>query len=238
MIPLTDFLTHISTIAAESPSYRLGGDGSDGTCDCIGLIIGAIRRAGGKWPGTHGSNWAARNVISSLTENPDLFPGCLVFKGKAPGEAGYALPEKYASGSDLNDYYHVGVVTSIAPLEITHCTLSGSTNGIAVDHKIGSWRYGGPLGLVDYNKEGTPMEMAIVRASSGKTVNLRQSPGGELVVRVPVGNRVNVLEKGDQWSQIAWEGHTGFMQTRFLDIEAESDLLTELKALIAKYERG
>jgi len=82
------------------------------------------------------------------------------------------------------------------------------------------------------------MEMAIVRASSGKTVNLRQSPGGELVVRVPVGNRVNVLEKGDQWSTIAWEGHTGFMQTRFLDFGEAGDLLTELKALIAKYERG
>jgi len=54
-------------------------------------------------------------------------------------------------------------------------------NGIAVDKKIGSWRYGGPLELVDYNKEAIPMEMAIVRASSGATVNLRQSPGGELM---------------------------------------------------------
>jgi len=37
------------------------------------------------------------------------------------------------------------------------------------------------LELVDYNKEAIPMEMAIVRASSGATVNLRQSPGGELM---------------------------------------------------------
>ena len=58
MIQLSDFLTQIAAIAAESPSYRLGGDGSDGTCDCVGLIIGAIRRAGGQWAGTHGSNYA------------------------------------------------------------------------------------------------------------------------------------------------------------------------------------
>ncbi|MBQ8536919.1 MAG: hypothetical protein IJ461_05880 [Clostridia bacterium] len=234
MIPLTDFLTHISAIAAESPSYRLGGDGSDGSCDCIGLIIGAIRRAGGKWPGTHGSNWAARNAMASLTENPALKPGLLVFKARSPQDGGYNLPEKYLSGSDLNDYYHVGVVTNTAPLEITHCTFTGEVNGIAVDTKIGAWRFGGMLKMVS----DVPMEMATVRASSGKTVNLRKNPGGDLLDRVPVGSCVNVLEKGDQWSQIAWEGHMGFMQTRFLDFEEAADLLTALKALITKYERG
>ena len=234
MIQLSDFLTHIAAIAAESPSYRLGGDGSDGTCDCIGLVIGAIRRAGGRWSGTHGSNWAARNAVVSLEENPVLKPGLLVFKARSPQDTGYDLPERYLSGSDLNDYYHVGVVTNTAPLEITHCTSAGSVNGIAVDTKLGQWRFGGALTMVT----DIPMEMATVRASSGETVNLRETPGGDLLDRVPVGKTVNVLEKGDQWSTIAWEGHRGYMQTRFLDFGEAGDLLTELKALIAKYERG
>ena len=111
-------------------------------------------------------------------------------------------------------------------------------NGIAVDTKIGAWRYGGPLALVDYG-ETVPMERAVVRAPSGKTVNLRQTPGGDLVNRVPVGSCVNVLQRGGDWAKVAWNGHTGYMQTRFLDAEEESaDLLAELKALIAKYERG
>ena len=111
-------------------------------------------------------------------------------------------------------------------------------NGIAVDTKIGAWRYGGPLALVDYG-ETVPMEMAVVRASSGKTVNLRRSPGGALAERVPVGSCVNVLEKGGDWAKVAWNGHTGYMQTQFLHFEeTTNDLLTELKALIAKYERG
>lgn len=33
-------------IAEETPEYRLGGDGSDGSCDCVGLGIGALRRMG------------------------------------------------------------------------------------------------------------------------------------------------------------------------------------------------
>ena len=59
-ITLSSFLEKIREIASENPKYRSGGSGKDGTCDCIGLIIGAIRRAGGSWPGTHGSNYAAR----------------------------------------------------------------------------------------------------------------------------------------------------------------------------------
>ena len=46
MISKNKFLEKVQEIAASKPTYKLGHDGSDGTCDCIGLIIGAIRRAG------------------------------------------------------------------------------------------------------------------------------------------------------------------------------------------------
>ena len=52
---------------ARVTHYESGGDGSDdGGCDCIGLIIGAVRLAGGSWPWTHGSNYAARYRIRGL----------------------------------------------------------------------------------------------------------------------------------------------------------------------------
>lgn len=53
-------------IAAERPQYATGGDGSDGTCDCVGLGIGALRRGGIAYKGLHGSNWAARNEAVEL----------------------------------------------------------------------------------------------------------------------------------------------------------------------------
>lgn len=46
MVTLEAFLIEVAKIKSEAPTYREGGDGSDGTCDCIGLVIGAIRRAG------------------------------------------------------------------------------------------------------------------------------------------------------------------------------------------------
>lgn len=45
MVHMDAWLCKVDEIAAEGPSYKLGHDGSDGSCDCIGLIIGAIRRA-------------------------------------------------------------------------------------------------------------------------------------------------------------------------------------------------
>ena len=54
------FHAMVEKIRSLNPAYKQPGDGSDGTCDCIGLIIGAIRRMGLKWTGIHGSNYAAR----------------------------------------------------------------------------------------------------------------------------------------------------------------------------------
>ena len=141
-ISLTLFLEKINQIASENPSYRLGGSGTDGTCDCIGLIIGAIRRAGGKWPGLHGSNYTARNEIQdlkTLTDPNVLSVGELVFKHRSPGSAGYSLPGRYSSSPDRNDYYHVGVVLSVRPLRIIHMTAPSVTE----DTKLGKWSHHG-----------------------------------------------------------------------------------------------
>ena len=90
---IDEFLTNVRRIQAADPRYRLGRDGSDGYCDCIGLVIGAIRRSGGQWRGIHGTNWTARNAMHDL--NPlrgagQLRRGELVFRAHEPGAKGYA----------------------------------------------------------------------------------------------------------------------------------------------------
>ena len=125
---IDEFLTNVRRIQAADPRYRLGRDGSDGYCDCIGLVIGAIRRSGGQWRGIHGTNWTARNAMHDL--NPlrgagQLQRGELVFRAHEPGAKGYALPSRYASSADRRDYYHVGVVMQTNPLRILHCSSGG-----------------------------------------------------------------------------------------------------------------
>ena len=228
MVSLDTFLRCIRENAARIHGYELGHDGSDGESDCIGLIIGALGLAGFRWPGTHGTNWAARNAMRTLEyiEMPvDLFLGEIVYKAKKPGESGYDLPDKYKSSGDLLDYYHVGVVTSENPMEITHCTSRNGVGGVYRDNTMGNWRYGGELKYVDYKSAEEPdMEtpyLAKVTADSGKTVNLRVKPDkkGTIIARIPVGEIVTVLDELDGWDQVSYRGKQGYMMVQFLQVE-------------------
>ena len=224
MISLNGFLGNVQEIAESKPSYELGHDGSDGTCDCIGLIIGAIRRAGGSWTGTHGSNYAARYEMRELlpvTEAGELNLGDVVYKARTPGQAGYALPERYKNDPDQRDYYHVGVVTATSPLEITHCT----GPGIVRDTKLGKWTYRGRLKKVDYDSAEvveTMVQTAKVTATSGSTVKMRSKPSTSdgLYWEVPVGALVQVAEVSGEWAKVRYGDRTGYMMAKFLVIDA------------------
>lgn len=216
------FLEKVEEIAQSNPSYKEGRDGSDGACDCIGLVIGAIRRAGGSWTGTHGSNYAARYEMRELLPVMDAGELCLgdvVYKARTPGQAGYALPERYKNDPDQRDYYHVGVVTATSPLEITHCT----GPGIVRDTKLGKWTYRGRLEKVAYDSaEGmeTMAQTAKVTATSGSTVKMRSKPSTSdgLYWEVPVGAEVQVAEISGGWAKVRYGDRTGYMMTEFLDM--------------------
>lgn len=222
---LEAFIAQVEAIAQASPVYRLGGDGSDGTCDCIGLVIGAIRRAGGSWTGTHGSNYAARYEMRELlpvTDAGELCLGDVVYKARMPGQAGYALPERYKKGPDQRDYYHVGVVTATSPLEITHCT----GPGIVRDTKLGKWVYRGRLKKVDYDGTEvveTMVQTAKVTAASGSAVKMRSKPSASdrLYWEVPVGAEVQVAEVTGSWAKVRYGDRTGYMMTDFLALDAQ-----------------
>ena len=220
------FIAQVEAIAQASPVYRLGGDGSDGTCDCIGLVIGAIRRAGGAWTGTHGSNYAARYEMRELlpvTDAGELCLGDVVYKARTPGQAGYALPERYKKGPDQRDYYHVGVVTATSPLEITHCT----SPGIVRDTKLGKWTYRGRLEKVDYDgtsqEVGTMVQTATVVADSGDDVKMRSTPSKTdgLYYKVPVGATVQVASVDGEWAKVRYQDRTGYMMVEYLEMDVQ-----------------
>lgn len=219
-----EFQNGVAKNVARVREYELGHDGTGGTCDCIGLIVGAVRLSGGSWTGTHGSNYAARNAVDNLRKVSNINQlniGDLVFKGKQPSDSGYALPSKYKSSGDLTDYYHVGVVTCVSPFEITHCT--GVSGGIKRDTKLGNWGYAGALKMLSDKKQGgDTMEglyMAEVYAANGGDVNLRETAdkNGKQIKKVPVGTSVTVLEEcDDEWAGVQAGSRQGYMMRKFL----------------------
>lgn len=235
MISVASFVNGINEIYNENPAYQTGHDGSDGYCDCIGMLKGSIRRNGGNASGLSGVNYAARRTITQIRRiesTSDLKVGDVVMKSRLPGESGYDLPEKYRFGGseyngDLTDYYHIGTVTRVYPLEITHMTSPNAKK----DDKLGKWSYKGWLPQIS-NDEPEPKpepepqpvsEQAIVTAPSGSTVNLRINPSmtAKLIDKVPIGNTVTVLENGVEWSNVKWRIKTGWMMSKFLKFTDE-----------------
>lgn len=233
---LEKFLSKIQVIKNLNPKRREPGDGSDGYCDCIGLIIGAVRRCGLKWTGIHGSNWAARKEAVNLhpvKSEADLEVGDMVLRGCAPGSTGYALPARYKKGGqyyngDLTDYYHAGVVTQLNPLNITHMATK-----ITVDPKLGRWNYAARVrALVNagaYKEETKPTQttnnpsagaQARVSAPTGKTVNMRRSPSPKagIMYQIKIGTIVDILQPGEEWCKISYKNKSGYMMAKFLEI--------------------
>lgn len=226
MIGLYDFLSAIEANAARTSQYQNACDGTGGKCDCIGLVIGALRMAGEEWPWTHGSNYAARNRVRnfrSVSSAGDVHLGEAVFKAREPGESGWKLPDSYRSSADQRDYYHVGVVTSISPLEITHCT--SVDGGIQRDTKLGKWRFAGEINLVDYTGEApeeTALYTAIVHADNGYPVKLRSQPttNAGIIKSVALNTAVAVLrEENAVWAKVQADGLKGYMMRKFLSKE-------------------
>ena len=221
-ITVAQFLSAIQQNAQRVREYSLGCDGSDGKCDCIGLIIGALRLTGLQWKGTHGSNWAARNAVDDMRRidsDGSLIPGMVVFKVREPGDDRYSLPAAYRTSPDQRDYYHVGVVTSVNPLRITHCT--STPGGIKVDNSLGAWRYAAKLKQVDYEQEEQPMDVlyeATVYADNGLPVRMRNKPStnGKVIEQIPCGTVVDVLAEQGEWRRINDQGVDGWMMARFL----------------------
>lgn len=232
---LQKFLDKVQVIKNLNPKRREPADGSNGYCDCIGLIIGAIRRCGLKWTGIHGSNWAARKEIVNLhpvKSEADLEVGDIMLRGCNPGESGYALPSRYKKGGqyyngDLTDYYHAGVVTKLNPLNITHMATR-----ITVDTKLGRWNYAGRARILvnagAYKEESAPVSaptpatgaQARVTAQSGGSVNMRNTPSlrGRILKRVKLGAIVNIIEPGEKWCRISYSNKTGYMMAKFLEV--------------------
>ena len=255
------FLAMVDVIKRLNPAYKQPGDGSNGTCDCIGLIIGAIRRMGLKWTGIHGSNYAARYQtvgLAYIASESELELGDYVYKGvgkdgkgQRPCNAGtfthkWDLPSRYWQGKsyyngDMLDYYHVGVVTQVNPLRITHMT----SPSMKVDTSVGTngkspWNYHGKVKpLVNAVTSGSkPSETtspvidppkdtastgteAIVYAENGFPVKMRQYPSDSCKtwIKLTVGTKVEVVEPGETWCKINGGGKKGwYMKAEFVDI--------------------
>ena len=235
-ISVKKYVEGVNSIYVEQPSYQLGHDGSDGTCDCIGMSRGGLKRGGATdVTGMSGTNYAARKTIRNLEkiqEASQLCLGDVVLKIRDKDDPDMPLPDRYRKGgSDYSskwgetNFTHIGTVTKVNPLEITHMTSPMAKK----DTKLGKWAYAGQLPWVSADADAPeepeipedPAEWATVWADKGKTVKMRAKPSTScrLYWDVPIGSQVMVTEPGDTWSGIIWAGQAGYMMSKYLYTE-------------------
>lgn len=218
------FLAAVTAIAAEQPSYRLGGTGADGTCDCIGLVMGAVGRIQPTRYPLHSSNYFARWQTDELCPiaHTRLTPGMLVYKARRDSGS---LNRRYQSGGshfngDLLDYYHAGVVTGTEPIRITHCTSGGGVNGIITDTSAKGWTHTGHLHGITEKEENHMTEtiLATVTTQDGNPLKLRPTPGTEKapIAKMPNGSTLLVYADAEGWAKVLWQGQTGYCMSRHL----------------------
>ena len=219
------FIRGVNSIYEEKPSYRLGGDGSDGTCDCIGMPRGALKREGVTGVSNMGgTNMAARKAIENLREisgTGALQLGDVVLKTRDADDPNYPLPDRYRKGHPDYDpewgetnFTHIGTVTGVNPLEITHMTSPTAKK----DTKIGNWKYSGQLPWVKRGADPEPVPEGYAVVTAVK-VALRTAPTTEakVIVRANKGDKVKIeTPPPSEWEYVSYKGKTGYMMKKFI----------------------
>lgn len=225
-VPVDTYVRNVNSMYNRNPKliYKLGHDGSDGYCDCIGMCRGALKMGGNPGSGLSGTNYAARYTIKNMkkiSSVSQLKVGDVVLKGRPydPNDK-YPLPSKYLKGGslyngDTTNYVHIGTVTKINPLEITHMTSPNAKK----DTKLGKWNYFGQLPQVtDESEVIVVVEYATV---IGGSLNLRKDKSTQAakLTSIPNGTRVAVTEHGSDWCKVVYNAYTGYAKTEFLKFE-------------------
>lgn len=237
MISAEKYVDKVGEIYREDPSYRTGGDGSDGTCDCIGMCRGALERAGvTDIHNMRGTNNAVRHLdlnLQPLAGSSMLQLGDIVMRTRDKDDPNMPLPDQYREGgSDYSEkwgetnFTHIGSVTGVYPLEITHMTSPHAKK----DTSIKNWTWYGQLPWVQRGGQPEPgpdpdpdppvpvEEYAVVWSENGKPVNTRKGPDESYpqsrAGKIPVGEIVQIDEttinaEGETWCRCEWTDENG-----------------------------
>lgn len=224
MVPVEKLIEQFQTMYRQHWPY-VWGSSEDGCVDCSGAFVNAFRKFGIYYP--HGSNAIARNyTVGGMLPISQAKPGMAAFKVREPGEDGYALPDKYKNGSDLNDYYHIGLVDNDTRYVLN---AKGEKSGFSRDQLTArnGWDCVAYLKDVQYQEEieMTQARVVLPTGATGNTVNLRKtaSTGSAIIERVPVGSVVDVITDSGQWCKIEYDGKVGYMMSNYLEYEGQAD---------------
>lgn len=178
--------------------------------DCSGLFAWSFKELGGYM--YHGSNtmWNKYCVAQGKLVNGKRDDG----KELKPGTAVFVL-------KGTSDRSHVGLYVGNGKV----IEASGTKVGvITTDITNEKWAEWGELKGIDYDSKDTPVEEKEIPVNIGSAVvnaakvALRSAPStnASILTRIDKGQRVQIID--GEWTRVTYQGKTGYMMTKFLDI--------------------
>ena len=188
--------------------YVLGGTTPKGM-DCRGLPMYLIRQMGYPNYRTAGatSMWRDDCVDKTTLAQAQMRPGDLLFIRRG----------------DVSE--HMGIYCGAPGYEVVHA--SASKGCVCASTLKNGWTHAARHRLINYDsadREGGDSMAAeyIVRAQGG--LRQRKTPGGTYMQMIPDGTRLAALKTQGDWTQVSYEGFTGWVSAVHL---ADADEATE-----------
>jgi Bacterial SH3 domain. len=230
--------------------YRSPGTNDQNGIDCSGAFVRGYRLQNASI--YHGSNRIIRvfcNTQAQINGWKDIKAAAAVFKARSDLSkmSGIYKPGgEYYNAALPYDYYHIGLITGLDPLTVTHATSPKAKKDTLCTRKSGEddssyqqraiqalqkagWTWVGLLNAATYDDSDLPEPeppipgyTAIVYAANGKPVKMRAEPSTlcRLWWLVPIGTNVELTGSNPNgWTGIRYNGRTGYMQSQFLNIE-------------------
>lgn len=199
--------------------------------DCSGAWVRCYKKHG--FTILHGSNSIYRKECSStgkINSSSDLRVGMMVFKNRFDNKE----PDKYKNDG-LGNFYHIGCVTNINPLVITHATSPNAKQDTKFNSNMNGWSHWGIGNKVELtetiNTDITDDGGSEIVAESGElmdkncrvvtgdktSVNMRKTGSikGALVARIPYDSIVLVTsDTGGAYVGTRWKDVNGIYRVQ------------------------
>lgn len=72
-----------------------------------------------------------------------------------------------------------------------------------------------------------------VKTANGGTLNLRSAPNGtNVLTKIPNGTAIEASNGlGDEWTQVQYNNHTGYVMTKYLSTETSTITKTDIQKI-------
>lgn len=226
--------------------YKSPGTNNQNGIDCSGAFVRAYKMQNASI--YHGSNRIMRVYCQKqmkITSWDSLRLAMPMFKARSDLSnlsSQYKPGGKYYNPALPDDYYHIGLITSLEPLTITNATTpvaradsfprkSGESDAAYHTRAVSAinakgWTWCAQLSDVPYEggggtepEPGTDTKTVVVSASS---VNMRKTPAGTYMLRIPGGTTLTITDEttknGILYGQTTYNRYTGWVDETYVTV--------------------